>query len=109
RANARLPLEPLPARPDLVLARARGRPRELPGPGGAARGSGGARAGRSGHDRAPLDPAHALRRAVRGLGPARGAGSVSAPVIKDSGERALLPPFTEEHEELRETIRRWVE
>ena len=32
-----------------------------------------------------------------------------ATVIKDSGERALLPPFTDEHEELRATIRRWVE
>ena len=32
-----------------------------------------------------------------------------ATVIKDSGERALLPPFTEEHEELRATIGRWVE
>ena len=30
-------------------------------------------------------------------------------VIKDSGERRLLPPFTAEHEELRATIRRWVE
>ncbi len=30
------------------------------------------------------------------------------PVIKDSGARALLPPFTEEHEQLRETINRWV-
>jgi len=30
-------------------------------------------------------------------------------VIKDTGERALLPPFTEEHEELRATIARWVE
>src|ERR687896_174173 len=29
-------------------------------------------------------------------------------VIKDTGERALLPPFTEEHEELRETIGRFV-
>jgi acyl-CoA dehydrogenase len=29
-------------------------------------------------------------------------------VIKDRGERALLPPFTEEHEELRETIGRFV-
>jgi acyl-CoA dehydrogenase len=29
-------------------------------------------------------------------------------VIKDSGARALLPPFTEEHEALRETINRWV-
>jgi acyl-CoA dehydrogenase len=29
-------------------------------------------------------------------------------VIKDSGARALLPPFTEEHEQLRETISRWV-
>jgi acyl-CoA dehydrogenase len=33
---------------------------------------------------------------------------VSTPVIKDSGERALLPPFTEEHQELRETVRRFV-
>jgi acyl-CoA dehydrogenase len=30
-------------------------------------------------------------------------------VIKDTGARAPLPPFTEEHEELRETIRRFVE
>ena len=29
-------------------------------------------------------------------------------IIKDTGERALLPPFTEEHEELRETVRRFV-
>jgi len=29
-------------------------------------------------------------------------------VIKDSGARALVPPFTEEHEELRATIGRWV-
>jgi acyl-CoA dehydrogenase len=29
-------------------------------------------------------------------------------IIKDTGERALLPPFTEEHEELRETIGRFV-
>jgi acyl-CoA dehydrogenase len=29
-------------------------------------------------------------------------------VIRDKGERALLPPFTEEHEELRETIGRFV-
>ena len=30
-------------------------------------------------------------------------------VVKDSGERAVLPPFEAEHEHLRETIRRWVE
>jgi alkylation response protein AidB-like acyl-CoA dehydrogenase len=29
-------------------------------------------------------------------------------VIKDTGERALLPPFTEEHEELRESVSRFV-
>src|SRR3954447_14300094 len=29
-------------------------------------------------------------------------------VIKDSGTRALLPPFTEEHEQLRETVSRFV-
>ncbi len=29
-------------------------------------------------------------------------------MIKDSGARALLPPFGEEHEELRETVRRFV-
>ncbi len=29
-------------------------------------------------------------------------------VIRDSGTRALLPPFGEEHEELRETVRRFV-
>ena len=29
-------------------------------------------------------------------------------VIKDSGARALLPPFGEEHEELRQTVRRFV-
>ena len=32
-----------------------------------------------------------------------------AKVIKDTGERSLPPPFTDEHEELRTTIRRWVE
>ncbi len=30
-------------------------------------------------------------------------------VVKDSGKRSLLPPFGDEHEELRATIRRWVE
>ena len=30
-------------------------------------------------------------------------------VVKDSGQRAHLPPFTEEHQELRETVRRFVE
>jgi len=29
-------------------------------------------------------------------------------VVKDTGKRALLPPFTDEHEQLRETIHRWV-
>jgi alkylation response protein AidB-like acyl-CoA dehydrogenase len=29
-------------------------------------------------------------------------------VIRDGGTRALLPPFTDEHEQLRETINRWV-
>ncbi len=29
-------------------------------------------------------------------------------VVKDSGSRALVPPFEPEHEELRATIRRWV-
>jgi acyl-CoA dehydrogenase len=29
-------------------------------------------------------------------------------VIKDSGTRAYLPPFEQEHEDLRETIHRWV-
>jgi hypothetical protein len=29
-------------------------------------------------------------------------------VIRDTGERALLPPFTPEHEELRETVSRFV-
>jgi acyl-CoA dehydrogenase len=29
-------------------------------------------------------------------------------VIKDSGERALIPPFTSEHEDLRESVRNWV-
>ena len=29
-------------------------------------------------------------------------------VVKDRGERALLPPFTDEHEQLRESIGRWV-
>jgi acyl-CoA dehydrogenase len=31
-----------------------------------------------------------------------------ATVVKDTGERALLPPFADEHEELRESIARWV-
>jgi acyl-CoA dehydrogenase len=30
-------------------------------------------------------------------------------IVKDTGERALLPPFTDEHEELRESIRRFVQ
>jgi acyl-CoA dehydrogenase len=29
-------------------------------------------------------------------------------IVRDSGERANLPPFTDEHEQLRETIDRWV-
>jgi acyl-CoA dehydrogenase len=29
-------------------------------------------------------------------------------IVRDSGARALLPPFTDEHEQLRETIGRWV-
>jgi acyl-CoA dehydrogenase len=29
-------------------------------------------------------------------------------VVKDMGERAILPPFTDEHTQLRETINRWV-
>jgi len=29
-------------------------------------------------------------------------------VIKDTGVRAQLPPFTDEHEELRESARRFV-
>jgi acyl-CoA dehydrogenase len=29
-------------------------------------------------------------------------------IVRDSGERALLPPFTDEHEQLRQTIERWV-
>jgi acyl-CoA dehydrogenase len=33
---------------------------------------------------------------------------MAAAVIKDSGARAPLPPFTEEHEELRETVGRFV-
>ncbi len=30
-------------------------------------------------------------------------------VVKDSGDRAVVPPFGDEHEELRATVRRWVE
>jgi len=30
-------------------------------------------------------------------------------VVKDTGRRAMLPPFEAEHQELRETIHRWVE
>jgi len=30
-------------------------------------------------------------------------------VVKDSGQRAVIPPFEDEHEELRATVRRWVE
>jgi acyl-CoA dehydrogenase len=29
-------------------------------------------------------------------------------VVRDTGERAILPPFTDEHTQLRETINRWV-
>jgi alkylation response protein AidB-like acyl-CoA dehydrogenase len=35
-------------------------------------------------------------------------GSGDAPIVKDTGERALLPPFTDEHEELRASIGRFV-
>jgi acyl-CoA dehydrogenase len=34
--------------------------------------------------------------------------AAGATIVKDSGERATLPPFGPEHEELRETIGRWV-
>jgi acyl-CoA dehydrogenase len=33
---------------------------------------------------------------------------VAAPVVKDTGDRAVLPPFGEEHEELRRTVTRFV-
>jgi alkylation response protein AidB-like acyl-CoA dehydrogenase len=33
---------------------------------------------------------------------------MSAPVVKDSGARAVLPPFGAEHEELRQTVSRFV-
>jgi acyl-CoA dehydrogenase len=33
---------------------------------------------------------------------------VAAPVVKDTGDRAILPPFGEEHEELRGTVTRFV-
>jgi acyl-CoA dehydrogenase len=33
---------------------------------------------------------------------------MSAPVVKDSGARAVLPPFGAEHEELRQTVARFV-
>jgi acyl-CoA dehydrogenase len=33
---------------------------------------------------------------------------VSAPVIRDSGERATLPPFSDEHEQLRDSVGRFV-
>jgi alkylation response protein AidB-like acyl-CoA dehydrogenase len=33
---------------------------------------------------------------------------VAATVVKDTGDRAVLPPFREEHEELRETVARFV-
>jgi acyl-CoA dehydrogenase len=35
-------------------------------------------------------------------------GQVSVPVIKDSGERATLPPFGDEHEQLRDSVGRFV-
>ena len=38
----------------------------------------------------------------------RAPGNLMA-VIRDRGERATLPPFEDEHEQLRETISRWVE
>jgi acyl-CoA dehydrogenase len=33
---------------------------------------------------------------------------MAAPVVKDTGDRAVLPPFGEEHEELRATVARFV-
>jgi acyl-CoA dehydrogenase len=42
----------------------------------------------------------------------RSGGAVGCPrtltVVKDRGERAVPPPFTDEHSQLRETISRWV-
>src|SRR6201747_3174622 len=34
--------------------------------------------------------------------------AMTAPVVKDSGARAVLPPFGTEHEELRQTVARFV-
>src|ERR1700710_219040 len=34
--------------------------------------------------------------------------AMTAPVVKDSGARAVLPPFGAEHEELRQTVARFV-
>jgi acyl-CoA dehydrogenase len=33
---------------------------------------------------------------------------MSAPIFNDTGERAVMPPFTEEHADLRESVRRFV-
>ena len=49
------------------------------------------------------------RGAAADRGPRAGRHVSPDSVIRDTGERALLPPFTQEHEELRATIRRWVE
>jgi acyl-CoA dehydrogenase len=38
----------------------------------------------------------------------RGSTPMASQVIRDTGARAMLPPFTDEHEQLRETIGRWV-
>jgi acyl-CoA dehydrogenase len=40
--------------------------------------------------------------------PDSGSNPPQAPVVKDSGARAILPPFGEEHEELRRTVARFV-
>ena len=34
---------------------------------------------------------------------------MSTPIVKDAGVRALPPPFLAEHDQLRETINRWVQ
>ena len=78
------------------------------------------RESRPGADRPPQHPPDPVRRALlqpgaatrhgrdRGARRVRHAGLADrramSTVVRDSGRRALLPPFTDEHEELRETI-----
>ena len=70
--------------------------------------AGGGAAGADGWSAGAIRGIQQTRDRVVPLGGSDGSLSRSMAVIKDAGERANLPPFTDEHTQLRETIGRWV-